>query len=152
MAAQLPGSALFAGRFRENAARALLLPRRRPGQRTPLWQQRQRSSNLLQVAGRYSDFPILAETYRECLADVFDIPALKEVLEGIRTRGIRVVAVDTVRASPFSGSLLFEYVGQSLYDGDARWPSAGHRRCCSIASCWPTCWAPKTCVSCSRRT
>ena len=119
VAAQLPGSALFAGRFRENAARALLLPRRRPGQRTPLWQQRQRSSNLLQVAGRYSDFPILAETYRECLADVFDIPALKEVLEGIRTRGIRVVAVDTDRASPFSGSLLFEYVGQFLYDGDA---------------------------------
>ncbi|MBO0709391.1 MAG: DEAD/DEAH box helicase, partial [Candidatus Dormibacteraeota bacterium] len=119
VAAQLPGSALFAGRFRENAARALLLPRRRPGQRTPLWQQRQRSSSLLQVAGHHPDFPILAETYRECLADVFDLPALKEVLEGIRSRDIRVVAVDTDRASPYSGSLLFEYVGQFLYDGDA---------------------------------
>ncbi len=119
VAAQLPGSALFAGRFRENAARALLLPRRRPGQRTPLWQQRQRSSSLLQVAGRHPDFPILAETYRECLADVFDLPALKDLLEGIRSREIHVVVVDTERASPYSGSLLFEYVGQFLYDGDA---------------------------------
>ncbi|MGH7919234.1 MAG: DEAD/DEAH box helicase, partial [Candidatus Dormibacteraceae bacterium] len=119
VAAQLPGSALFAGRFRENAARALLLPRRRPGQRTPLWQQRQRSSSLLQVAGRHPEFPILAETYRECLADVFDLAALREILEGIRARTIRVVSVDTDRASPFAGSLLFEYVGQFLYDGDA---------------------------------
>ncbi|MFZ0216325.1 MAG: DEAD/DEAH box helicase, partial [Candidatus Dormiibacterota bacterium] len=119
VAAQLPGSALFAGHFRENAARALLLPRRRPGQRTPLWQQRQRSSSLLQVAGQYPEFPILAETYRECLADVFDLAALRELLEGIRARRIRVVTVDTERASPFAGSLLFEYVGQFLYDGDA---------------------------------
>src|SRR2546430_1137655 len=100
--AQLPASALFASRFRENAARALLLPRRRPGQRTPLWQQRQRSADLLKVAGGYADFPILAETYRECMADVFDLDALRELLSGVRTRQVRVVCVDTERASPFA--------------------------------------------------
>ncbi|HXM55024.1 MAG TPA: DEAD/DEAH box helicase, partial [Candidatus Dormibacteraeota bacterium] len=117
--AQLPASALFASRFRENAARALLLPRRRPGQRTPLWQQRQRSADLLKVAGGYADFPILAETYRECVADVFDLDALRELLGGIRSRQVRVVCVDTERASPFAASLLFDYVGQYLYEGDA---------------------------------
>jgi ATP-dependent Lhr-like helicase len=116
---QLPASALFASRFRENAARALLLPRRRPGQRTPLWQQRQRSADLLRVAGGYSDFPILAETYRECMADVFDLDALRELLTAIRGRQVRVVSVDTERASPFAASLLFDYVGQYLYEGDA---------------------------------
>ncbi|PZR99955.1 MAG: DEAD/DEAH box helicase, partial [Candidatus Nephthysia bennettiae] len=119
ISAQLPGSAMFATRFRENAARALLLPKRRPGQRTPLWQQRQRSANLLQVAGGYADFPILAETYRECLADVFDLDSLKEVLAGIRSRQVRVVSVETERASPFAASLLFDYVGQFIYEGDA---------------------------------
>src|SRR5215467_9765981 len=117
--AQLPASALFASRFRENAARALLLPRRRPGQRTPLWQQRQRSADLLKVAGGYADFPILAETYRECVADVFELDALRELLGGIRSRQVRVVCVDTERASPFAASLLFDYVGQYLYEGDA---------------------------------
>src|SRR5207302_4473326 len=116
---RLPGSALFASRFRENAARALLLPRRRPGQRTPLWQQRQRSADLLKVASGYPDFPILAETYRECLADAFDLDALRELLTAIRARSVRVVAVDTDRASPFAASLLFDYVGQFIYEGDA---------------------------------
>src|SRR5262245_41406679 len=116
---QLPASALFASRFRENAARALLLPRRRPGQRTPLWQQRQRSADLLKVAGGYADFPILAETYRECMTDVFDLEALRELLAAVRSRQVRVVCVDTERASPFAASLLFDYVGQYLYEGDA---------------------------------
>src|SRR5919204_533347 len=116
---RLPNSALFASRFRENAARALLLPRRRPGERTPLWQQRQRSHDLLQVAARYPDFPILLETYRECLSDVFDLPSLEELLRRIRARELRVVQVETERASPFASSLLFDYVGQYLYEGDA---------------------------------
>ena len=118
VSSRLPGSALFAAHFRENAARALLLPRRRPGQRTPLWQQRQRSAGLLQVAGGHPDFPILAETYRECLQDVFDLPALKEILGGIRSRSIRVVAADTERASPFASALLFNYVAEFMYEGD----------------------------------
>src|SRR5919201_3916024 len=105
---QLQASALFASRFRENAARALLLPRRRPGERTPLWQQRQRSHDLLQVASKHAEFPILIETYRECLSDVFDLPALEEVLRGIRAREVRVAEVQTERASPFASSLLFD--------------------------------------------
>ena len=117
--AQLPGSALFASRFRENAARSLLLPRRRPGQRTPLWQQRMRSAGLLQVAGHYPDFPILAETWRECMADHFDMAALMTLLRSIRSRDIRVVAVDTERASPFASSLLFSYVAEFMYAGDS---------------------------------
>ena len=117
--AQLPGSALFAGRFRENAARSLLLPRRRPGQRTPLWQQRMRSASLLKVAGQFPDFPILAETWRECMADHFDMGALMTLLRGIRSREIRVVAVDTERASPFASSLLFSYVAEFMYAGDS---------------------------------
>ncbi|HKC20696.1 MAG TPA: DEAD/DEAH box helicase, partial [Candidatus Dormibacteraeota bacterium] len=115
---QLPSSALFAGRFRENAARSLLLPRRRPGQRTPLWQQRMRSANLLQVAGQYPDFPILAETWREVMSEHFDMPALTDLLGKIRSREIRVVAVDTERASPFASSLLFSYVAVYMYEGD----------------------------------
>jgi ATP-dependent Lhr-like helicase len=117
--AQLPGSALFASRFRENAARSLLLPRRRPGQRTPLWQQRMRSAGLLQVAGQYPDFPILAETWRECMADHFDMAALMTLLRAIRSREVRVVAVDTERASPFASSLLFSYVAEFMYAGDS---------------------------------
>ncbi len=115
----LGGTALFAARFRENAARALLLPRRRPGQRTPLWMQRRRSADLLAVAGQYGSFPIILETYRECLRDVFDMPALREVLAGIRSRQVRVVSVETPRASPFAASLLFDYVGSYMYEGDA---------------------------------
>jgi ATP-dependent Lhr-like helicase len=118
VSAQLPSSALFAARFRENAARSLLLPRRRPGQRTPLWQQRMRSANLLQVAGQYPDFPILAETWREVMSDHFDMPALTNFLRAIRSREIRVVSVDTERASPFASSLLFAYVADFMYEGD----------------------------------
>jgi ATP-dependent helicase Lhr and Lhr-like helicase len=118
VSAQLPSSALFAARFRENAARSLLLPRRRPGQRTPLWQQRMRSAGLLKVAGQYTDFPILAETWREVMSDHFDMPALSAMLSAIQSREIRVVAVDTERASPFASSLLFSYVGEYMYEGD----------------------------------
>ncbi|HET9435934.1 MAG TPA: helicase-related protein, partial [Candidatus Limnocylindrales bacterium] len=113
------GSALFASRFRENAGRALLLPRRRPGTRTPLWQQRQRSADLLAVASRYGSFPILVETYRECLSDVFDLDALREVLAAVERREIAVHAVETVKASPFAASLLFDYVAAYMYEGDA---------------------------------
>ncbi len=119
VSAQLPASALFAAHFRENAARSLLLPRRRPGQRTPLWQQRMRSAGLLQVAGKYPDFPILAETWREVMSDHFDMPALTDFLRRIRSREVRVVAVDTERASPFASSLLFSYVAVFMYEGDA---------------------------------
>ncbi|HVF74865.1 MAG TPA: DEAD/DEAH box helicase [Acidimicrobiales bacterium] len=112
-------SALFAARFRENAARALLLPRRRPGSRTPLWQQRQRSADLLAVASRYGSFPILLETYRECLRDVFDLPALVSLMEDIRSRKVRVVQVDAQTPSPFASSLAYSYVASFMYEGDA---------------------------------
>ena len=115
---QLATSALFASRFRENAARALLLPRRRPGTRTPLWQQRQRAADLLAVASRYGSFPILVETYRECLSDVFDLPALREILAGVASREIAVHSLETAHASPFAGSLMFDYVAAYMYDGD----------------------------------
>ena len=117
--AQVANSALFASRFRENAARALLLPRRRPGTRTPLWQQRQRAADLLAVASRYGSFPILVETYRECLSDVFDLDALREILGGVASREIAVHSVETPKASPFASSLLFDYVAAYMYDGDA---------------------------------
>ena len=116
---RLASSAMFAARFRENAARALLLPRRRPGSRTPLWLQRQRSAGLLAVASRYGSFPIIVETYRECLADLFDLPALREVLGGVARREIEVRDVETVTASPFAGSLLFDYLAAYMYEGDA---------------------------------
>jgi ATP-dependent Lhr-like helicase len=117
--AQVGASSLFAARFRENAARALLLPRRRPGSRTPLWQQRQRAADLLGVASRYGEFPILLETYRECLRDVFDLPALVGLMESIRARTVRVTGVDTSVPSPFASSLAFEYVANFMYEGDA---------------------------------
>ena len=107
---RVPTTSLFASRFRENAARALLLPRRRPGERTPLWQQRQRAAGLLEVASGYPTFPILLETTRECLRDVFDLPALREVLTDIRSRRVRVVPVETRNASPFAQSLLFGWI------------------------------------------
>jgi len=116
---RLGGSAMFAARFRENAARALLLPRRRLGSRTPLWMQRQRSAGLLAVASRYGSFPIIVETYRECLADLFDLPALREILGGVARRDIEVREVETVTASPFAGSLLFDYLAAYMYEGDA---------------------------------
>src|SRR5438270_3466038 len=116
---QLHGSALFASRFRENAARALLLPRRRPGERTPLWQQRQRSHYLLQVASKHAEFPILIETYRECLSDVFDMDGLGELMRAVRSREVRTVVVDTEKASPFASTLVFDYIAQYMYEGDA---------------------------------
>jgi ATP-dependent Lhr-like helicase len=116
---ELGGTALFAARFREAAARALLLPRRRPGMRSPLWMQRKRAADLLAVASRYGSFPIILETYRECLQDVFDVPALVDLARRIRSREVRVVTADTEAASPFSASLLFGYVANYIYDGDA---------------------------------
>jgi len=116
---QLGSTALFAGRFREAAGRALLLPRRRADGRAPLWQQRKRAYDLLSVASRYPSFPMLLEAYRECLRDVFDMPALIETLRGIEQRQLRVHVVDTRTPSPFASSLLFSYVANFLYDGDA---------------------------------
>ncbi len=115
----LPGTALFASRFRECAARALLLPRRRPDRRTPLWQQRQRAADLLAVASRHPRFPILYETTREILTDVFDVPALRELLGDLRSRRVRAVPVDTPKASPFAQSLLFGWIAVYMYEGDA---------------------------------
>jgi ATP-dependent Lhr-like helicase len=117
--AKLPQTSLFAARFRECAARALLLPKRRPGQRTPLWQQRQRSADLLAVAAKYPSFPILLETSRECLQDVFDVPGLCGLLTELRARSVRIVAVDTEKASPFAQSLLFNWIAAYMYEGDA---------------------------------
>jgi ATP-dependent helicase Lhr and Lhr-like helicase len=111
-------SALFGARFRENAARALLIPRRRPDQRTPLWQQRLKAQGLLQVARRYGSFPVILETYRECLQDVFDLPALKRLLTGLRTRELDLVDVETATASPYSASLLFDYIATYMYEDD----------------------------------
>ncbi len=116
---QLGATALFAAKFRENAARSLLLPKRRPGMRAPLWQQRKRASDLLAVASRYGSFPVLLETYRECLRDFFDMPALVSTLADVRSRKIRIATVDSETPSPFAASLLFSYVASFLYDGDA---------------------------------
>ncbi|MEU1693719.1 ATP-dependent helicase [Streptomyces hirsutus] len=116
---QVGGSALFASRFRECAARALLLPRRNPGKRTPLWQQRQRASQLLQVAGDFGSFPIVLEAVRECLQDVFDVPGLVELMGDLESRRVRLVEVTTPEPSPFARSLLFGYVAQFLYEGDS---------------------------------
>ncbi|MCU1358037.1 MAG: putative ATP-dependent helicase, partial [Acidimicrobiales bacterium] len=115
----LPGTALFASRFREAAARALLLPRRRPDRRTPLWQQRQKAADLLAVAAKHPTFPILLEATRECCNDVFDLPALRGLLRDLRSRKVRLVSVDTPQASPMAGSLLFGWVAVYMYEGDA---------------------------------
>ena len=117
--ARLSETPIFAARFREAAGRALLLPRRMPGKRAPLWHTRRRASELMQVASRFGEFPIVLEAYRELLQDVFDMPSFLEVLRGIRTRAIRVITVDTRTPSPFASSLLFTYVGNFVYDGDA---------------------------------
>jgi len=122
---ELGGSALFASQFRENAARALLLPRRRPGSRTPLWAQRLRSQNLHAVAKRFPDFPIMLETYRSCLQDIFDLPGLIELMAGIRSREIAVADVETASASPFARSLVFAYTATYLYQLDM--PAAERR-------------------------
>jgi len=117
--AEVGGSALFASRFRECAARALLLPRQNPGRRSPLWQQRQRSAQLLDVARKYPQFPIVLETVRECLQDVYDLPALKDIAASIERRELRIVETTTQQPSPFARSLLFGYVASFLYEGDS---------------------------------
>jgi ATP-dependent helicase Lhr and Lhr-like helicase len=117
--AEVGGSALFASRFRECAARALLLPRRHPGRRTPLWHQRQRAAQLLDVARKYPDFPIVLETVRECLQDVYDVPTLAGLMADIAQRKVRVLETETARPSPFAASLLFGYVGAFMYEGDS---------------------------------
>ncbi|AWT52737.1 ATP-dependent helicase [Mycolicibacterium smegmatis] len=117
--AEVGGSALFASRFRECAARALLLPRRHPGKRSPLWHQRQRAAQLLDIARKYPDFPIVLEAVRECLQDVYDVPALIELMHKIAQRRLRIVEVETATPSPFAASLLFGYVGAFMYEGDS---------------------------------
>ena len=116
--AELAETALFGARFRENAGRALLIPRRRPGERTPLWQQRLKAQSLLQVARKYGSFPVILETYRECLQDVFDLPALRGLLHGLSTRELDLVEVETQSASPYSASLLFDYIATYMYEDD----------------------------------
>ena len=125
LTAELGGSALFGARFRENASRALLIPRAYPGRRTPLWQQRLKAQNLLEVAKRYADFPIVLETYRECLRDVLDVSGLQALLAALHTREISLVEVETPTASPFASSLLFDYVATYMYEGDT--PNAERR-------------------------
>ncbi|HET7137267.1 MAG TPA: DEAD/DEAH box helicase, partial [Gaiellaceae bacterium] len=116
--AEVGDTALFGARFRENAGRALLIPRRRPGERTPLWQQRLKAQSLLQVARKYGSFPVILETYRECLQDVFDLPALRSLLQRIATRELDLVEVETASASPYSASLLFDYIATYMYEDD----------------------------------
>src|SRR6201999_3228380 len=127
---ELGGSALFGARFRENAGRALLIPRASRGTRTPLWQQRLKSQTLLEVAKRYGEFPIVLETYRECLRDVLDVPGLQELLRKLHSRELSVVEVETPTASPFASSLLFDYVATYMYEGDT--PNA-ERRAAALA-------------------
>ena len=127
---ELGGSALFGARFRENAGRSLLLPRAYPGRRTPLWQQRLKSQTLLEVARRHAQFPIVLETYRECLRDVLDVPALGDLLRRLHRRELALVEVETPTASPFASSLLFDYVANYMYEGDA--PNA-ERRAAALA-------------------
>ncbi len=122
---ELSASALYGARFRENAARALLLPRAYPGKRTPLWQQRLKAQSLLEVAKRYGQFPIVLETYRECLRDVLDLPGLEQLLRGLHTRELSLVEAETQHASPFASSLLFDYVATYMYEGDT--PNAERR-------------------------
>ncbi len=127
---ELGGSALFGARFRENAGRALLIPRAYPGRRTPLWQQRLKSQTLLEVARRYAQFPIVLETYRECLRDVLDLPGLHDLLSKLHRRELSLVEVETPTASPFASSLLFDYVATYMYEGDQ--PNA-ERRAAALA-------------------
>ena len=127
---ELGGSALFGARFRENAARSLLLPRAYPGKRTPLWQQRLKSQSLLEVAKDFPRFPVTLETYRECLRDVLDLPSLQSLLRDLHSRKITLVEVETPTASPFASSLLFDYVATYMYEGDT--PNA-ERRAAALA-------------------
>ncbi len=127
---ELSGSALFGARFRENASRSLLIPRAYPGKRTPLWQQRLKSQSLLEVARDFPRFPVILETYRECLQDVLDLPALTDILEKLHARSLSLVEVETPTASPFASSLLFDYVATYMYEGDT--PNA-ERRAAALA-------------------
>ncbi len=122
---ELGSSALFGARFRENAARSLLIPRAYPGKRTPLWQQRLKSQSLLEVAKDFPRFPVVLETYRECLRDVLDLPSLEGLLRDLSARKISLVEVETPTASPFASSLLFDYVATYMYEGDT--PNAERR-------------------------
>ncbi len=128
--AELAGSALFGARFRENAARSLLIPRAYPGKRTPLWQQRLKSQSLLEVARDFPRFPVILETYRECLRDVLDLPSLDDILRRLHSRRLTLVEVETQTASPFASSLLFDYVATYMYEGDT--PNA-ERRAAALA-------------------
>jgi ATP-dependent Lhr-like helicase len=127
---ELSGSALFGARFRENASRSLLIPRAYPGKRTPLWQQRLKSQSLLEVARDFPRFPVILETYRECLQDVLDLPALADLLRKLHARQLSLVEVETPTASPFASSLLFDYVATYMYEGDT--PNA-ERRAAALA-------------------
>ena len=127
---ELSGSPLFGARFRENASRSLLIPRAYPGKRTPLWQQRLKSQNLLEVARDFPRFPVVLETYRECLQDVLDLPSLTELLRKLHSRQLSLVEVETPTASPFASSLLFDYVATHMYEGDT--PNA-ERRAAALA-------------------
>jgi ATP-dependent helicase Lhr and Lhr-like helicase len=127
---ELSGSALFGARFRENASRSLLIPRAYPGKRTPLWQQRLKSQSLLEVARDFPRFPVVLETYRECLRDVLDLPALADLLRKLHSRQLSLVEVETPTASPFASSLLFDYVATYMYEGDT--PNA-ERRAAALA-------------------
>jgi ATP-dependent Lhr-like helicase len=127
---ELSGSALFGARFRENASRSLLIPRAYPGKRTPLWQQRLKSQSLLEVARDFPRFPVILETYRECLQDVLDLPSLADLLRQLHSRQISLVEVETPTASPFASSLLFDYVATHMYEGDT--PNA-ERRAAALA-------------------
>ena len=127
---ELSGSALFGARFRENAARSLLIPRAYPGKRTPLWQQRLKSQSLLEVARDFPRFPVILETYRECLRDVLDLPSLRQILTDLQSRKLGLVEVETPTASPFASSLLFDYVATYMYEGDT--PNA-ERRAAALA-------------------
>ncbi|GMA39228.1 hypothetical protein GCM10025883_12730 [Mobilicoccus caccae] len=150
--AEVGGSALFASRFRECAGRSLLLPRRDPGRRQALWQQRQRAAQLLEVASRYPEFPIVLEAVRECLQDVFDVPGMVELMRSIGDRSVSLVSIDTPHPSPFARSLLFGYVAQFLYEGDSPWPNAVRRRWPSTPPCSPNSSAPakaRPCATCS---
>src|SRR5665811_181377 len=127
---ELSGSALFGARFRENAARSLLIPRAYPGKRTPLWQQRLKAQSLLEVARDFPRFPVILETYRECLRDVLDLPSLRQILTDLQSRKLGLVEVETPSASPFASSLLFDYVATYMYEGDT--PNA-ERRAAALA-------------------
>jgi ATP-dependent helicase Lhr and Lhr-like helicase len=127
---ELASSALFGARFRENASRSLLIPRAYPGKRTPLWQQRLKAQSLLEVAKDFPRFPVTLETYRECLRDVLDLPALQELLRDLQSRKVSLVEVETPTASPFASSLLFDYVATYMYEGDT--PNA-ERRAAALA-------------------